>query len=238
MSDKSNAASRRLKRARAAEDASDLHNRSHKQPKLEDEIDAIRNHLPEVQDAAAQFDSKMLQLELTLDCRVFGVSEERRQEIIHLPNKPNETVVLYDSVSQKASRTPLYQKLLDLDSSKKHWRRFFRAADTAFSELGPCASDLVWRLALKEIEANIPTWQEDDDPDSTHGLQIRMRDNVRNWTFTMPNLNPSAPGFNVTHKFLRLVQVLETCKNYGENFRALIFAPVDRLCIGRNAKDG
>jgi endoribonuclease Dicer len=197
----------------------------------------------------------MLQLELTLDCRVFGVSEERRQEIIHLPNNPNETIVLYDSVAQKVSQTPLYQKLLKLDPSKKHWRRFFRAADIAFSKLGNCASDLVWRLALKEIEAKIPTWQEDDDPDSIHGIQIRMRDTVRNWTFTMPNLNPSAPGFNVTHKFLRLVQVLETCENYGENFRALIFgtydiifitnasddtspAPFDRLCAGGNAEDG
>lgn len=170
-----------------------------------------------------QFDSKTLQLELTLDCRTFGVSKERRQEIVDLPNNPNETVVLYDSLTHKISQTPLYQKLLDLNPSMKHWPRFFRAADTAMLGLGSCAADLVWRLALKELEAKIPTWQEDDDPESTNGMQIRMRDTIRNWTFALPNLNPSAPGFNVTHKFLRLVQVLETCDSYGEDFRALIF---------------
>jgi hypothetical protein len=49
MSDESIPSSRKLKRSRAAEEGSD---RSHKQQKLENEIDTIRNHLPEVQDAA------------------------------------------------------------------------------------------------------------------------------------------------------------------------------------------
>ncbi|KAF5317601.1 hypothetical protein D9611_014879 [Ephemerocybe angulata] len=102
-------------------------------------------------------------------------------------------------------------------------RKFFQAADVAASKLGSCASDLVWKLALKEIEAEIPTWHEDDDSDPSQGIRIRIRDVIRNWTFSMPNLNPSAHGFNVNRKFLRLVQILESCEGYGNSFSGIIF---------------
>ncbi|KAF6762700.1 hypothetical protein DFP72DRAFT_1060951 [Ephemerocybe angulata] len=174
--------------------------------------------------SSEEFDSRLLRLELTLNCITYGVSKERREEITSLPDRPNESVVLYDAdTDPKPLGTVLYKKLLGIDPEMKIERKFFQAADVAASKLGSCASDLVWKLALKEIEAEIPTWHEDDDSDPSQSIRIRIRDVIRNWTFAMPNLNPSAHGFNVNRKFLRLVQILESCEGYGNSFSGIIF---------------
>ena len=95
--------------------------------------------------------------------------------------------------------------------------------------MGSCASDLIWRRALKDIEANVPpTYDEDEDAQgqptiSPEKARIGIRDIVKNWVFTMPNLDPTSRGFNVTPKFAKLVQVLKACKVHGDNFRGIIF---------------
>lgn len=173
------------------------------------------------------FDSAMLKLEQTLDSRVVGVSAEKREEIIALPDRPNEVVVLYDTPALLAV-TRLFKQLQQLDPSESIFRKHFRASRHVLEELGTCASDLIWRRALKEMELTVSPWYEaDEDEDgeapSTAKRQRQMLEIVKNWPFTMPNLDPSSQGFNVTHKFLKLVKVLKSCEPYGKGFRGIVF---------------
>lgn len=181
-------------------------------------------------DRRLHFDSKMLNLEQTLNAKVFGVTDEKRAEILALPDRPDEIVILYDNL-QRSSETRLFKQLRLLDPSESVYRRHFRAARHAHDEVGPCASDLVWRRALKEMDEGMPWFNDSDDDDddenlSEESIRLKMRKIVRNWVFTMPNLDASSKGFNVSHKFLRLVQVLMTFKSYGDAFRGIIFGEV------------
>lgn len=176
----------------------------------------------------SSFDSKMLRLEEVLNSLVSGVTAERRQEVLDLPDRPDEKVILYDDLTTPQTKTALYQQLLEIDEGRRAVRKYFQAADIAATKLGSCAADLVWKPALKDIEESIPTWHEDDDSDPSQRIRLRIRDTIRNWTFSMPNLNPSAPGFNVSRRFLRLLQALEACQSYGESFRCIIFGGCSR----------
>jgi endoribonuclease Dicer len=176
------------------------------------------------------FDSGMLKLESALDAKVFGISEEKRAEILALPDRPSEVIVLYGPPLRTAE-TRLFKQLRQFDPAETLFRRQFKAARHALAEVGSCASDLIWRRALKDIEANVfPTYEEDED---THGqpsispekARTRVRDTVKNWVFTMPNLDASSRGFNVTPKFAKLVQILKSCKLHGDNFRGIVFGP-------------
>jgi endoribonuclease Dicer len=182
-----------------------------------------------IADRGFHFDSGMIKLENTLDAKVFGISAEKRAEILALPDRPNEVVVMYD-VPVRATETKLFKQLHRLDPSEDIFRHHFKASRHALAEVGACASDLVWRRALKEIEATVPPWyEEDDDLQAQAGTSVsiadakRIRDIVKNWDFTMPNLDSSSRGFNVTPKFLRLVQILKSCEPYGEGFRGIVF---------------
>ncbi|KAF8974226.1 hypothetical protein BDZ97DRAFT_3979 [Flammula alnicola] len=178
-------------------------------------------------DRRSHFDSKMLKLEQTLDAKVFGVTEEKRTEILALPDRPNEIVILYDT-AQRATETRLLKQLHQLDPTESVFRRHYHASRYTHEEVGSCASDLVWRRGLKAIESDlVPGYADIDEEDSEipaiEGIKIKMYNIVKNWPFTMPNLDASSRGFNVSHKFLRLVQVLSTFKSYGEGFRGIIF---------------
>ena len=168
----------------------------------------------------------MLTLELTLDSRVFGVKPEKRAEVLALPDRPNELVVFYDN-PQPSEDTKLLKQLHQLDPSEVAFRRHFRASRHANFELGSCASDLVWRRALKDIDAGLQPWDDYDEDDldisTVEHSKGRIRRVVKNWPFTMPSLDSSSRGFNVSHKFLRLVQTLLPFKKYGEGFRGIIF---------------
>lgn len=188
------------------------------------------------------FDSAALKLESALDAKVFGVSDDRRAEILALPDRPNEVVFLYDSSFRKLG-TRLFRKLHNLDPSERIFRRHFKAARYALVEVGACASDLVWRRATKEIEANVePFYEEEEEPQpGSIGSPIKIKnkilDLVKNWAYTMPNLDPSSRGFNVTPKFLRLVQILKSCKVYGEAFRGIIFGESPTFSQYRQSSD-
>lgn len=174
------------------------------------------------------FDSGMLKLESALDAKVFGISEEKRAEILALPDRPNEIVVPYGPLLRTAE-TRLFKQLRQFDPAEALFRRQFMAARHALAEVGSCASDLIWRRALKEIEANVsPSYEEDEDVHSQPNIspdkaRARVRDTIKNWVFNMPNLDPSSRGFNVTPKFAKLVQILKSCKLYGDNFRGIVF---------------
>ncbi|KAH9482923.1 Dicer-like protein 1 [Psilocybe cubensis] len=178
-------------------------------------------------DRHTQFDSKMLKLEQALDSKVFGVSEDKRLEILALPDRPSELVILYDG-SRKSTETRLLKQLHQLDPNESIFRRHYRNSRFAHEDIGPCASDLVWRRSLKELEAElILNYDDVDVDDNEYSLEDRLKIQVyrivKNWAYTMPNMDVSSRGFNVSHKFLRLVQLLNKFKSYGEGFRGIIF---------------
>jgi endoribonuclease Dicer len=179
-------------------------------------------------DRQFHYDSGMLKLENTLDAKVFGVSSERRTEILAIPDRPSETVVLYNPPLRTAE-TRLFKVLIQLDPEQSIFPRQFSTSQHVLMEVGSCASDLVWRRALKEIDASVtPVYEEEDDgPDKFRILaakaRIKIRDTVKNWSFAMPNLHANAKGFNVTPKFLKLVQILKSCEPYGDGFRGIVF---------------
>ncbi|KAF9569018.1 ribonuclease III [Agrocybe pediades] len=178
-------------------------------------------------DRQAHFDSKLLKLEQTFFSRVWGVSDRQREEILALPDRPNEVVVLYDP-ARKSTETRLLKHLHQLDPAESIFHRHYRDSRHALEEVGPCASDLVWRRALKNVEAGLPMGHDDIDEDdpgipATDRMKAKIYRVVKNWSFTMPNLDPSSRGFNVSHKFLKLMQVLSTFRTHGEGFRGIIF---------------
>jgi endoribonuclease Dicer len=186
-------------------------------------------------DRGFPFDSAMLKLEQTLDSKVVGVSAEKREEILALPDRPNEVVVLYDTSIQPAT-TRLFKQLQQCDPLESVFRKHFRASRHVLAEVGACASDLVWRRALKEMELTVSPLYEEAEEVGDEGLppladkQRRIWDIVKNWPFTMPNLDPTSRGFNVTHKFLKLVKILKSCEPYGEGFRGVVFGMLRILC--------
>jgi endoribonuclease Dicer len=172
---------------------------------------------------AIHFDSAMVKLENTLHAKVFGISDEKRKEILALPDRPTEVVVLYEP--HPMAETNLYKQLSQLDQSPALFRHHFRAARYALTEVGACASDLVWRRAFKEIEVNVvPSYDAEGEGDSQPlKAKLDIRDIIKNWAFTMPNLDSTSREFNVTPKFSKLVEILQSCKPSGEAFRGIVF---------------
>ncbi|KAJ7095296.1 hypothetical protein B0H15DRAFT_775415 [Mycena belliarum] len=144
---------------------------------------------------------------------------------------PNELVVMYDQVHE-VPETQLFHRLHSLDPSESILRRHFNDARRVGAEVGMCAADLIWRRALKNIRVPSSPYsgeEEEEEEEEDGPLKIlnetkaEIWDAVQNWAFTMPNLDPNSRGFNVTPKFLRLVQILKSCEHYGEDFRGIIF---------------
>ncbi|KAJ7129775.1 hypothetical protein C8R44DRAFT_850822 [Mycena epipterygia] len=145
---------------------------------------------------------------------------------------PSEVVLTYDRV-HRAGETELLRRLHSLDTSETIFQRQFNESRQVVAAVGACAADLVWRRALKNISVNVFPYCEEEDDDSPLEIlaktKAKIRDTVKNWAFTMPNLDPNSRGFNVTPKFLRLVQILKSCEPYGEDFRGIIF--VERRAV-------
>ncbi|KIJ70179.1 hypothetical protein HYDPIDRAFT_78543 [Hydnomerulius pinastri MD-312] len=142
--------------------------------------------------------------------------------------RPAEDVIQYEPACAK-SDTRLTQQVRQLDPGESICRGVFEDAHHALEELGSCASDLVWRRAMKATA--ILSGDEDDD-DPTVRMTKEIQDVVKNWVFAMPNVNPSARGFNVTPKFARLVEVLKACEPYRDNFRGIIFVQRGSVATG------
>ena len=174
------------------------------------------------------FDSEMLKLENVLDVKVFGISNERRAEIFNLPDRPSEVIALYGP-ALKPAESRLFKHLLQIDSAEAVFRPHFRAARHALVQVGSCASDLIWRRALKQIERTVsPAHGENEDSQGgpsmlPNRIRSAVRDTLKNWIYAMPNLDPSSRGFNVTPKFAKLVQILKSCRIYGEEFSGIVF---------------
>ncbi|KAJ6516002.1 hypothetical protein C8R45DRAFT_958371 [Mycena sanguinolenta] len=138
----------------------------------------------------------------------------------------NEVVLVYDNI-HGPSETQLFHRILSLDTIESIFRPEFNAARQVAAEVGTCAADLVWRRALKNIDADVSLYseeEEDDGPaDRLNRTKTKVRETIKNWAFTMPNLDPNSRGFNVTPKFLQLVQILRSCEPYHEDFRGIVF---------------
>ncbi|EJD00954.1 ribonuclease III [Fomitiporia mediterranea MF3/22] len=182
-------------------------------------------------DATFYFDISLLKLENVLDAKYHGFTDATRDSILSLPDKPMELVVFYDPQVHIVD-TPLLKRLLVHDPHMSLFRSHFRNSKHALSEIGACACDLVWRRALKDMEAesdiNEPVFEEDDELQTGSEAAIRsakskIRNTIKNWLFTMPNLDQSSRGFNITPKFARLMEVLKACEPQGDAFRGIIF---------------
>lgn len=186
------------------------------------------------------FDTSLLKLEHVLDSRYYGINDITRESILSLPEKPMELVVYYDPQVQ-IIETPLLKRLQQLDSHKVAFRSYFRNAKHALVEIGACACDLLWRRALKEMDdesaCDAPVYEEEDElPDGSEAairkVKSNIRETIRNWSFAMPKLDQSARGFNVTPKFAKLLQILQSCRPQGDTFRGIIFG-TNELCVSK-----
>ena len=136
---------------------------------------------------------------------------------------PSEIVVLYEPPS-KLTFTTLYKQLRGVDQEEQYSRRHFSAALHVLLDMGPCASDLVWRRALCDLEASVSqAYNEDDEHAKEYVALFETREIIKNWDYTMPNLDPSSRGLNVTQKFLKLVQILQSCRPHEDSFRGIVF---------------
>ncbi|KAJ7068184.1 hypothetical protein C8F01DRAFT_1050127 [Mycena amicta] len=128
----------------------------------------------------------------------------RLEDGLPLP-PPRELVIVYEK--SRATESQLYRRLTALDVSNTGFSPYISQAKCVSEDAGNCAADLVWRRALKDDSA------ENQD----------IREVIKNFPFTIPNLDPDSRSFNVSPKFLRLVQVLKSCEAQGETFRGVVF---------------
>ena len=189
-----------------------------------------------------RLDLKLGRLERLLKAKVLSASHPISAAPIWPARKPLEFVVFYDPYFQEA-HTTLFRQLHNCDYREQVFKRYFQDARYAMRSLGACASDLVWRRALKEIELNVAgVYEEEEELQPNYEISIeKVKTNImrtlKNWGFNMPNLDPSSSGFNVSPKFAKVVQVLNACESYGDDFRAVIFGTYTWTALQRYVSD-
>lgn len=175
-----------------------------------------------------EFTERHLKLEETLGARFFGTSQATRDEIVALREYPNELVVRFSPPS-KVVDTALCKHLRTFDTKERVYRTEFRAAKALLREVGPFAADWVWRRSLKKMEeANTERVYDGEDDTSAEAakkeaaIRQSVHHSVKNWTFTMPNLDAASRGFNVSPKVTKLVQILQCFQQAGDTFRGVV----------------
>ncbi|KAF7301346.1 hypothetical protein MIND_00699800 [Mycena indigotica] len=113
-----------------------------------------------------------------------------------------EIVIQYDGSDVHSK---LSQRLQALDPSHPALKQ----AQYIDEHVGTCAADFFWCNYSK----NGPTTEQD----------AKLVQIIKNWNYTVPNLDPTSPGFNVSPKFLRLFQIVKAFEPYGKDFRGIIF---------------
>lgn len=153
------------------------------------------------------------ELKMAFNAEIFGATH-LAVETIASRGSPVELVIAYDR-SEDIQETLLCQKLQACHTGSIHLNRYFRHASLALQELGQCAADLVWREAFALIDANKESVSNDE--------YVQACDVIRHWPFKLPNLDITSRNMNVSHKFFRLAQLLESFRAYGDNFRGIVF---------------
>ncbi|KAF9452469.1 ribonuclease III [Macrolepiota fuliginosa MF-IS2] len=162
-------------------------------------------------------ESQVTRLKTALDAVVFRTTDAMA---LSLKENPTDLVIAYER-QNNWQETLLYQKLRQCDSGASYLDHHFRNASLALRDLGPCAADLVWRESFKATnlkEEDICT----DEPES-QSPEVRARVIIKHWPFKLPNLDVTSRNLNVSPKFTRLVELLETYQSYGDSFRGIIF---------------
>jgi endoribonuclease Dicer len=191
-----------------------------------------------------QFDENAVLLEKLLSSTFYGVPSESRLQLQAELNTPDELVVFYDPLITM-KHTNLYKILHRFDPEELIFGNYFKNARHAWvssgftaniqkgyyyrlRDVGSCASDLVWRRALKDLEYTVqPVFEEYDDEMNADTRSRKVRYDVystlKDWSFTMPNFDPESKGFNVVPKFAKLVEILKACQPDGDAFRGVLF---------------
>ncbi len=123
-----------------------------------------------------------------------------------------DMVVEFDA-QRAQSDTQLYTRLYNMGREYIS-PYYFSAAQKLLLDLGPCAADLLWRLVL---EGRTPA-----DAPGKEAIPPTIRQFIETWNFDMPNPSPLSHCYNVTHKFTKLVDVLQSCETQDDSFRGLI----------------
>ncbi|KAJ6539259.1 hypothetical protein B0H19DRAFT_1314532 [Mycena capillaripes] len=167
--------------------------------------------------------TKRSQTQASLDSSVVPPLKKAKADVVQ---SLDEVVIVYDQMPEE-TETELLRRILTLDASETIFQRQFKEARQVGTNVGMCAADLVWRRALKNIDVDISLYSEEEEDDGpleiVNKIKAKIMDTIKNWSFAMPNLDPNSRGFNVTPKFLRLVQILKSCEPYGEDFRGIVF---------------
>ncbi|KDQ07466.1 hypothetical protein BOTBODRAFT_180654 [Botryobasidium botryosum FD-172 SS1] len=179
-------------------------------------------------DAKPALETSVFAFRQRLDAAIFASPD------MALP-RPEELVIFYDPNPPRVE-TALFKRLQSIDTQGEILRKQFSGARGALQDVGPCASDLVWRRHLGAIESQASLngqglsddiFMDEMDADTeikSSQVQYRaIRETLKNWTFTMPNLDSTSKGYNVTPKFEKLVQILKCFEPEGESFRGLVF---------------
>ncbi|KDQ64866.1 hypothetical protein JAAARDRAFT_684703 [Jaapia argillacea MUCL 33604] len=148
-------------------------------------------------------------------------------DITHIPlipaDRPTELVIAYDG-SHNVSETELTTKLHNWDPDEAIFRRQFTAARHALSDAGSCASDLVWRSAARDLDISgiLEANGGLSDAETTTLAKMKVHEIVKNWAFSLPCLDRTSQGFNVTPKFAKLVDILKSFQPLGDAFRGVV----------------
>ncbi|KDQ29243.1 hypothetical protein PLEOSDRAFT_1064031 [Pleurotus ostreatus PC15] len=186
-----------------------------------------------VHSSYASFEKNIFEVEAIFRSTLVETSEQHTERPSSLSAGPSEVVVITYGSPPAISDTKLMAELKLLDPGEKILRRHFKASRRALSQVGLCAADLVWRRAQQAIERTSnrtpshPGQIDHNKPpiSGTHAVdqQSKCLQTIKNWNYTMPNLDASSQGFNVTPKLLKLVELLKACQPYGEEFRGIVF---------------
>ncbi|KIK65355.1 hypothetical protein GYMLUDRAFT_56087 [Collybiopsis luxurians FD-317 M1] len=146
---------------------------------------------------------KSLALEVALHSKIYGLTADTRAECLAKSYSVKETIVYYDSFRQPQA-TKLVRQLRALNSTEPTAQRLFDIHQYTLFELGPCAADLVWKRSMESLSSE-------------------FRQILQDWDFTLPNFDMNSSGFNVTPKAMKLIQILTSCQEFGDDFRGVIF---------------
>ncbi|KAG6890960.1 hypothetical protein C0995_000917 [Termitomyces sp. Mi166 len=135
----------------------------------------------------------------------------------------SEVVLFYEKAPLAVTSTLVeeLQSLHPIGSTDGFVQKHFDDSRSVLVEVGTCASDLFWRRALKE--SNALSSCEIRVESERIPIPEPIQNCIRDWTFTLPNLDTASPKLNVTRKFVMLVNALRSCGPYGEAFRGIIF---------------
>ncbi|PCH41180.1 ribonuclease III [Wolfiporia cocos MD-104 SS10] len=146
------------------------------------------------------------------------VDSQTPTESLQLPEGPKETLVEYGPHRLTTDVTSLCHHLREVNVDKHIPERLCELNREVQAELGRCASDLFWReLLLGDSHSCTLSTEE------MEAIKVdTLREVARKWSYPQPCCNSRADSFNVTPKFAKVVETLQSHKARANSFRGLI----------------